>query len=53
MKTKIKKLVLSRESIRLLERSDLQTAAGQAPQPTHPRDETCLTCRSCFATCTC
>ena len=53
MKTKIKKLVLSRESIRLLERSDLQTVAGQAQPPTHPNQETCITCRSCFATCTC
>ena len=53
MKRNVKKLTLSRESIRLLEKSDLSGVAGQDQPPTHPNQETCITCHSCFRTCTC
>jgi hypothetical protein len=53
MKSKVKKLTLNRESLRLLGRSDLEAVAGQAPRPTNPHDETCVTCNTCFGTCTC
>jgi hypothetical protein len=53
MRKNVKKLTLSKESIRLLERSDLDEVAGAAPRPTNPHDETCITCLTCYGTCTC
>jgi hypothetical protein len=52
MKRNVKKLTLTKESIRLLDRSSLGGVAGQAPPPTN-HEETCITCHSCFRTCTC
>ena len=50
-KTSPKKLTLSKESIRQLTENALEEAEGGAV--TGSRWDTCLSCLSCYRTCTC
>ena len=50
-KTSPKKLALTKESIRRLAETETANAKGEAPGGS--RWDTCLTCLSCYRTCTC